>query len=157
MIGLAFAAALAASVPAESPALQGFMKGDQLETHCIADGDGANELRDICFGYLAGAWDSMLVRRTSESRFQHAICPPDDLSLEEVRIGLIDYLVNNPAQRQSAAALLVERAAMAAYPCDLASERYMAARPSRPVRPLGQLIRTVRQLGRRARQDSSAP
>lgn len=77
-----------------------------------ADPEG---LRSLCFGYLAGSWDQLLM--TESGRSTRTICAPTGLNLDDLRTGLLFYLEQWPAERDTAAAVVVERAAVAAFPC----------------------------------------
>ena len=116
IVALSAAAALFAAP--QTGDLQGFMTGASLEAHCQSDAADPEGGQFVCLGYLAGSWDQLLAHSGSGLWARRSFCPPPEVTLEDLRLGLFSYLEANPEQRESAAALVVERAAVASFPCE---------------------------------------
>ena len=97
------------------------MDAQRLQIHCLAEPDAVDGLLDVGLGYLAGAVDAMLMEGG-------AFCAPDDLSLAGVQVSVVEYIAANDLVG-TAAAVAVERALAAAYPCALSTTRRFSSNP----------------------------
>lgn len=112
---LLLALTLELSAPEASTEMRGFLDAATLEHHCSVSQTLPEGSFGICLGYVAGSVDQILAR---EAEGEPALlCPPPDLTVEQVRSTFLAYLRVHPKERVSAAALVVERAVLDAYPC----------------------------------------
>ena len=132
---VALSAAVALFAAPQTGDLQGFMTGASLEAHCQSDAADPEGGQFVCLGYLAGSWDQLLAHSGSGLWARRSFCPPPEVTLEDLRLGLFSYLDGNPEQRESAAALVVERAAVASFPCETRRFTPMALRREPEGRP----------------------
>ena len=109
--------ALTLGLTAPSPSeLRGFIDAGQLETYCQASAGEEDGRLGLCLGYIAGSVDQLLV---TPPLGVGGLCPPPNLTVEQVRLHFLAHLKAHPRQRETAAALVVRQAASAAYRCEM--------------------------------------
>ena len=94
------AAILAASLTSQVNA--GLFTGNELYNVCV---QGAN----FCNGYIAGAYDS--------NEYEDDYCPPDGVTLSQMRAIVMKYMDDYPGQRHIPADWIVSHALRGAFPC----------------------------------------
>lgn len=99
---------------AQTP-VKGFMDARRLLIHCLAEPNAVDGLQDVCVGYLAGAVDALLMEGARPDSGQ-VFCPPDDLTLQQVQVGVVNFIASSGLV-DLAAAVAVERALIAEFPC----------------------------------------
>lgn len=112
---LLLALTLELSAPEGSAGVRGFLDAATLERHCSVSQTLPEGSFGICLGYVAGAVDQLLAREADGA--PALLCPAPGLTIEQVRRTFLAYLRLHPKERVSSAALVVERAALDAYPC----------------------------------------
>lgn len=109
------ALALATLSPDTSGALPAFMQAGRLEALCQAEGDLADA--ELCAGYILGSVDQALVEQTIWGRRRSALCLPQDVTVDQLRSGIVAYIHQRPEQSNLAAATVIAAALKASYPC----------------------------------------
>lgn len=94
----------------------GFYSGEDLYAVCTADKAGKDyfEKSYECVGYISGAVDAF---NTTREANKLKSCIPGGVTISQLRATTVEYLGNNPIDRQNAASSQVFAAIRKAWPC----------------------------------------
>lgn len=113
-------ALIIATAPSMLPSgSRGYLDGGQLEHLCMSPGSDDNGALGLCLGYLAGSMDQLLAGASSAPTRALSVCPPSEVTVEQLRLLVVAHLRVHPRDRASAAASVVEKVVAGAYPCPL--------------------------------------
>lgn len=103
--------------PPPAPPISGFMDAERLSAHCNPDSDAEAGMGDVCLGYLAGAADQLMNRQSQLPVAKRSICIPTTTTIGDIKSALQSHLDRLDYEPKAAAAVIVERALAAAFPC----------------------------------------
>ena len=106
LILLASAGGFAIAMPASA---QTYRNGNDLLGDCSAS-------RDVCVSYVMGVVDAIVFQQRIVTR-KKFLCIPGDTTSGRLADIVMDYLRERPENRRWSAALLVNNALVAAFPC----------------------------------------
>ena len=109
------ALALATLSPDTSGTIPAFMQAGKLEALCEAEGGQGDA--ELCAGYILGSVDQALVEQTIWGRRRSALCLPQDVTVEQLKSGIVTYIRQKPEQSRLAAATVIAAALKSNYPC----------------------------------------
>ena len=106
------AAALVSGPDLVSPAVAGFLGGEDLHGHCTS---ASIDERYICASYIMGVIDTTqhLLPKADPGR----ACIPNGASAQQTVESIIEYIRNDKERRDSPAEILVGHALKTVYPC----------------------------------------
>ncbi|HET9159905.1 MAG TPA: Rap1a/Tai family immunity protein [Caulobacteraceae bacterium] len=103
--------------PAPTPAVSGFMNSERLIDHCRPNAAADASMADVCIGYIAGSVDQVLSRQAELPPNKRRVCLAPTTTLGEVQRAVLANLEDYEDQPNAAAAVIIERSLMAAFPC----------------------------------------
>jgi hypothetical protein len=113
-----FALTLAAGrAPPPPPSLPGFVDTAQLAAMCDPHADDHGVGQVLCAGYVIGSIDQILAQQSRRILVRRTVCPPAEISVEQLRDRVASRLAGLTGSRPAAASDLVRRAAEAEFPC----------------------------------------
>ncbi|MGZ3376105.1 MAG: Rap1a/Tai family immunity protein [Phenylobacterium sp.] len=115
MLGLLLAATLAASP--QPPVMFNFFDASDLLGHCAARDANAAMRQSLCFGYVAGALDQVMMQQAALTPDRRTVCPPTDLTLNAAILAVLDHASWAAREEGLGASGLVKFALEQAYPC----------------------------------------
>lgn len=108
---------LAVSLTATPPPLSNFLDAAGLLGHCAARDDAAPMRRSLCYGYVAGALDQVLMQQATMESEARSVCPPADLTLGGLVASVLDHASWAAREKGLGASGLVKFALEQAFPC----------------------------------------
>jgi len=119
MIALTLAAG---HVPPPPSSLPGFVDTAQLAAMCDPHAEDHGVGQVLCAGYLIGSIDQVLAQQSRRILVRRTICPPTEISVEQLRDRVVSRLSRLAGSRPAAASDLIRRAAEAEFPCTRSSQ-----------------------------------
>jgi hypothetical protein len=116
-VPLLLVSVMGVSPVAPAPPISGFMDAERLSAHCSPASDAEAGMGDVCLGYLAGAADQLMNRQSQLPAAKRSICIPSTTTIGDIKIALLSHLDMLDYEPKAAAAVIVERALAAAFPC----------------------------------------
>lgn len=115
MLNLLVTLALAASP--QPPAFANFLDAADLLGHCAARDANAPMRQSLCYGYVAGAMDQVLMQQAMLPTDERTVCPPAELTLNGAITTVLDHASWAAREKGLGASGLVKFALEQAYPC----------------------------------------
>ena len=115
MLGWILAVGLAASP--QPPLMFNFFDAADLLGDCAASDAAAPVRRSLCFGYVAGALDQVLMQQSLLDPRDRTVCPPATLTLNAAVSAVLDHASWAARERGLGASGLVKFTLEQTYPC----------------------------------------
>lgn len=112
MLPILLATALTTAPAVSSP---GWFDGETLVAACESTGSAASAKQGVCFGYVSGAVDAILMQQASTAA--RSVCPPPGLKLDMAVRAVLARASWATKARGIGAASFVKLALEDAFPC----------------------------------------
>jgi hypothetical protein len=88
-----------------------------LTSHCKPAADAGPGMLDVCLGYVAGSADQVMARQSQLPANKRTVCLPANTTIGDVQRAITANLEAYENEPNAAAAVIIERSMMAAFPC----------------------------------------